>query len=88
MGGAARATSRTSTEAFEIPRFVRTLRVADATRQMRANDLETAARHFVGVGVHDPRLVEPAHVAGYVESLERAGYTVETVAQVASVLVT
>lgn len=86
MGGAARATSRTSTEAFEIPRFVRTLRVADATRQMRASELEAAARHFVGVGVHDPRLVEPDQVGVYVESLERAGYTVETVAQVASLL--
>lgn len=86
MGGAARATSRTTTDAFEIPRYVRTLRVADATRQMRAADLEAAARHFAGTGVHDPRLVEPAHVAAYVESLENSGLTVETVARVASVL--
>ncbi|MEY4392271.1 MAG: hypothetical protein RLZZ544_980 [Actinomycetota bacterium] len=86
MGGAARATSRTTTEAFEIPRYVRTLRVADATRQMRAAELEAAARHFVGAGVHDPRLVEASHVSGYVESMETAGFTVETVAQAASVL--
>ncbi|MEY3745075.1 MAG: hypothetical protein RLZ48_753, partial [Actinomycetota bacterium] len=86
MGGAARATSRTTTEAFEISRYVRTLRVADATRQMRSAELEAAARHFAGAGVHDPRLVEASHVSGYVESMESSGYTVETVAQAATVL--
>ena len=86
MGGAARAKSRTSTDAFEIPRYVRTLRVAEATRRMREVELEAAARWFADAGVHDPRLVESRHVSGYVESLETAGLTVETVSQVASVL--
>ena len=86
MGGAARATSRNAIDAFEIARFVRTLRVADATRRTRAVELEAAARHFAAEGVHDPRLVESSHVARYVEELERHGVTVETVAQVAAVL--
>lgn len=86
MGGAARAKSRTSTDAFEIPRYVRTLRVVEATRRLRAADLEAAARWFADRNVHDPRLVEPGHVSGYVAWLESSGLTVETVAQVATVL--
>ena len=86
MGGAARATSRTTTDAFEIARYARTLRLADATIQLRVRELESAARHFLASGIHDPRLVEQGHARAYVESMERAGYTVETVAQVASVL--
>lgn len=86
MGGVARASSRPDTGAFEVPRWVRTLRSADATREARGDAVETAAAWFVGNGVHDPALVTSALVGEYVEHLESAGFTVETVAQAASSL--
>ena len=86
MGGVARASARPDTGAFQVQRWVRTLRSADATREARGDAMEGAARWFVSNGTHDPSLVLSSDVTAYIEHLELSGVTVETVAQVASAL--
>lgn len=88
MGGSARASSARPTtdtypfaEAYEVTRHVRTLRVAEAVRQSRADVIERAAGFFAGLGVHDPVLVRAEHVTAWVAHLEETGLTVETVGQ-------
>mgnify|MGYP006279390769 CR=1 FL=1 len=86
MGGVARASARPDTSAFQVARWVRTLRASDATRAARGDAVEDAARWFIEAGTHDPTLVTSSQVSEYVGHLESTGHTVETVAQVATAL--
>lgn len=89
MGGAATAkVSRPDTRHYAVERFARTLRVADATRYARADQMESAALWFSAHGAGHPSAVTTEMVQDYVAHLETTGHTVETVSQVASVLVT
>lgn len=82
MGGAARASSvRPTTDRYEVPRHVRTLRVTDAVRRSRADAVLRAASYFSGLGAGDPSSVRADHVSSWVTHLEETGHTVETVAQ-------
>ena len=67
--------------AFEIDRYCRTLRSGDAQRATRHADLLHAAHYFSRHGATQPQRVDQEVVADYVKSLEKAGYSVETVEQ-------
>ena len=57
------------------------MRIAEATRNGRIDDVAAAAGWFADRGVREPARVTAALVAEWVLALEQAGYTVETVEQ-------
>lgn len=67
--------------AFDTDRYCRTLASNEMVRRGKMSDLEHFVGHLASAGVTRPNEVGPAHVGGYVMSLEGRGYTVETVAQ-------
>lgn len=80
-GGATQRKTTPSLDLFEIPRYVKTLRVADASRASRQVDVAHSATFLIAMGVLSPASVTQEHVEAYVVSLESSGYTVETVEQ-------
>lgn len=87
MGGRATVTPlRPDIDGYAIDRYVRTLRVLEPLRRMRAGDLTRAAVHLAGRGLTDPAAVTAVDVSDYVSGLESLGYTVETVSRVAALL--
>lgn len=79
--GAAERSRGLPTPDFDIDRWGRTLRVADATRNGRMSDVSAAADWFARHRAPDPSLLTADLVAEWVLSLEESGYTVETVEQ-------
>lgn len=68
-------------DAFEVSRYIKSLRVADAVRAARQSDLERAVNFFVALGCVDPRSVTDILMQSLIDNLESAGFTVETVEQ-------
>ena len=80
-GGATQRKATPILDPFDISRYVKTLRVADASRASRQVDVTHGATFLVAMGVLSPALVMQEHIESYVQSLEQSGYTVETVEQ-------
>ena len=80
-GGATQRKATPILDPFDISRYVKTLRVADASRASRQVDVTHGATFLVAMGVLSPALVMQEHIESYVQSLEKSGYTVETVEQ-------
>jgi site-specific recombinase XerD len=80
-GGATQWKATPILDPFDISRYVKTLRVADASRASRQVDVTHGATFLVAMGVLSPALVMQEHIESYVQSLEKSGYTVETVEQ-------
>jgi site-specific recombinase XerD len=78
--------SRVDTSAFDILKYARHLKTAELTRLTRAADVQHAAAWFITNGAATPLVLTEDHVAAYVNHIEAAGYTVETVEQRVSVL--
>ena len=72
--------------AFEISRYVKSLRVAESVRAARQSDLERAVDFFLASRCDDPRLISSISVQALIDHLESAGFTVETVEQRVSLL--
>lgn len=68
-------------DAFEVSRYIKSLRVADAVRAARHTDLEHAVGFFLHSGCVDPQSVTSISVQALIDHLESAGFTVETVEQ-------
>lgn len=82
MSGAARAHAHVSdVRAYEIDKHCRTLRSSDFNRSTRSADLAHAAEFFVRHGALVPQHVDSELVSDYIQSLEKLGYSVETVEQ-------
>ena len=82
MSGAARAHVQASgVHDYEVEKHCRTLRSSDANRASRIAELTHAAEFFVVHGALVPQRVDNELVADYVKSLEKIGYSVETVEQ-------
>ena len=71
----------TVADAFEVARYIKSLRVADAVRASRQLDLSRAAEFFVASGCSEPSSVSSACIQALVDRLESRGHTVETVEQ-------
>lgn len=84
MGGA-RAV-RADTSSWDVQRHLRSLRLGDAARGQRRDDLEAAVAHLARSGVTRPESVDGDTVSAYVAGLETAGTTVETVSRVLAAL--
>jgi len=80
-GGATQRKATPILDPFDISRYVKTLRAADASRASRQVDVTHGATFLVAMGVLSPALVMQEHIESYVQSLEKSGYTVETVEQ-------
>jgi integrase/recombinase XerC len=82
MSGAARAhVHALGVRDYEVDKHCRTLRSSDANRASRLADLTHAAEYFVLHGALVPQRVDAELVADYVQSLEKVGYSVESVEQ-------
>ena len=82
MSEAARAHVQASgVHDYEVDKHCRTLRSSDANRASRVADLTHAAQFFIRHGAAVPQRVDAELVADYVQSLEKVGYSVETVEQ-------
>jgi len=68
-------------DVWEVARWGRTLRIAEATRNSRVADVASAAAWFAAHGVRDPDALTAESVAEWVLAMEGADYTVETVEQ-------
>ena len=79
--GVAERSRAVPADAFEVERWGRTLRIAEATKNARITDVAGAAAWFVDHGATEPDRVTAEMVARWVLALEEAGYTVETVEQ-------
>lgn len=78
------AQSRVQTQAldkFELPRYLKTLAVAESVRSGRLTDLTHCTTFFIQHKATDPTSVTEAMVSSYCEQLESIGYCVETVEQ-------
>lgn len=82
MSGAARAHAHASgVRDYEVEKHCRTLRSSDTNRATRLAELTHAAEYFVLHGALVPQRVDAELVSDYVQSLEKVGYSVETVEQ-------
>ena len=77
---------RADTSAWDVQRHLRSLRLGDAARGQRRDDLEAAVDHLARTGAARPESVDRDTVAAYVAALEAAGTTVETVSRVLAAL--
>ena len=66
---------------FELPRYAKTLAVAESIRMGRLSDLGHAASYFVQQKATTPMSVTERLVGEYCDQLEADGYSVETVEQ-------
>ena len=73
-------------DVFEVSRYIKSLRIADAVRAARQTDLERAVSFFLASGCIDPRAVTSISIQALIDHLESAGFTVETVEQRVSLL--
>lgn len=73
-------------DAFDVARYVKSLRVADAVRAARHVDMVRAVGFFVHAGCAEPNAVTPACAQAFIDHLEDSGHTVETVEQRAALL--
>lgn len=81
MGVPAGEKSASSVDAYEIDRYSRSLRSSDANRASRHADLVHAAQFFTLHGALVPQRVDAELVNDYIASLEKVGYSVETIEQ-------
>ncbi|MFM9225316.1 MAG: site-specific integrase, partial [Actinomycetota bacterium] len=79
--GAAERSKSVPADVWEVARWGRTLRIAEATKNSRIADVASAAAWFADNGVRDPDALTAESVAEWVLAMEGAGYTVETVEQ-------
>lgn len=79
------AVGRTSisrgSDAFDVQRYLRTLRGTEISRATKADDVVAAVDFFVSQKVHGPEHVSSALIQNFILSLEQDGYSVETVEQ-------
>lgn len=68
-------------DAFEVGRYIKSLRVADAVRASRHIDMVRAVGFFVDSACAQPSAVTSACVQAFIDDLENCGHTVETVEQ-------
>jgi site-specific recombinase XerD len=71
----------TGADAFEVGRYIKSLRVSDAVRASRNFDVTRAVEFFVASDYPEPQVVSLACVQAFVDNLESTGHTVETVEQ-------
>ena len=79
MGVVEQAARTRNSDSFDIQRYVRTLRGTDIIRATKSDDLVHFVDFCISKGVRDAHAVTDVVLQEYLDNLESAGYTVETV---------
>lgn len=81
MAAVGRTSVSRGSDAFDVQRYVRTLRGSEISRAAKSDDVVAAVDFFLSQKVHSPEHVSTDLVQEFINSLERDGYSVETVEQ-------
>lgn len=81
MAAVGRTSISRGSDAFEVQRYLRTLRGTEISRATKSDDVEAAVDFFLSQKAHTPEQVSTHLVQDFIDSLERDGYSVETVEQ-------
>ncbi len=79
MSALAQTASSARTDAFEVHRYLRTLRGTEIARATKSDDLVAALDFFSAHGVTAPAQVSTELIQQFIDSLQSRGYSVETV---------
>lgn len=81
MGAVGQTVTSRGSDAFEVQRYLRSLRGTEISCATKSDDVVAAIDFFVSHSIYDPRLVTSNLVQSFIDSLENNGYSVETVEQ-------